>query len=70
MTSGTPSSISQVFVGVAEIVQVHAGLDPSPSEFRVAGQCGQPDAAAEVGAAVQATVGAGEHELGCVATAS
>ena len=50
------------FVGVAQVVEVDPGLDRRPSASWVAGQGGQPDPAAEVGAAVQPAVHPGEHE--------
>jgi len=49
-------------VGVAEVVEVHAGLDRWPPAAGVAGEGGKPDPAAEVGAAVQPPVDSGEHE--------
>jgi hypothetical protein len=69
---GNPVLDQPGLVGVAQVVEVHAGLDRLPFDsVRVvsaglvsAGQGGDPDSAAEVGTAVQPTVGAGEHEPG------
>ena len=49
-------------VGVAQVVEVHPGLDGCPPMPFIAGEGGQPDPAAEVGAAVQPPVDPGEHE--------
>jgi hypothetical protein len=57
---GDPVLDEPGFVGVAQVVEVHPGLDRRPSASWVAGQGGQPDPAAEVG--VQPAVHPGEHE--------
>ena len=64
---GDPVLDEPGFVGVAQVVEVHAGLDrrlSARSRIVFAGQGGDLDPAAEVRPPVQAAIGAGEHELG------
>ena len=64
---GDPVLDQPGLVRVAQVVEVHAGLDrrlSARSRIVFAGQGGDLDPAAEVRPPVQAAVGAGEHELG------
>jgi hypothetical protein len=51
-------------VGVAQVVEVHLGLDRLPPAVWVAAERRLPEPSAEVVAPVQGTVGAGENEPG------